>query len=401
LSSHSFAGEPLGLRYLVACQVLALQPSLILYVAPSYFGVLARTLGFSNQDLARVGTAETLAPAIVMAGLSFVIGRMNLKALCLFALATTLLSLIASMFVTTITLLLPLRALIGSGLAVLTCAVAIYIAATRVPVRWFGWQLTLTTLVTMAGLAAMPAVEARWGLSGFYVALLLLSPATAWAVIVLPPRPLADRKAENEARSDHADGLPSPSATWRNPGAILGLVALAFYAAYIYPTYYFGDRTGAALGLSAQDSGFVLSATTPVGLAGSLLASWLGYRFGTVRPVAACALLAVVGALALAAFPGIIGFWIAFGTLSFIWNAAQPYLYDAIARHDTDGRFLVAIGPVENGTKALMLTGYATLMDSGSATLPILVSSVFMLLSAGATALSARASARTAAQAPA
>ena len=84
---------------------------------------------------------------------------------------------LACALVTELNTLLIFRAIVGASASVLASATMVYIAATALPVRWFGVQMTLTTRLVMAGLAILPIVEQKFGLPGFYVTLVIFAPA--------------------------------------------------------------------------------------------------------------------------------------------------------------------------------------------------------------------------------
>ena len=368
--------ETRSVTYLVAAQLLIFQSSLGQYVTPIYFGALARQLGYSNQQLAAIGTTEAAASIFVVIAIALFIGRLNMRKLCLVAAGMLTAATLACALTTDPAVLLILRALVGASATVISSAGMVYVAATAIPVRWFGVQMTLTTLLTMAGLAGMPIIERQFGLPGFYVTLVLLAPATFWAAFVLPAHP----KPASEALK--GDSSLAASAGWRNPAAIIALLAILAYAAYIYPMYNFSDRIGTAIGLAPVYIGFVLSATTPIGVVGSLLATTLGNRFGAVRPIAASAVLAGIGYLYFHFSTDVLGFWVAISVMSFIWNFAQPYLVSTVGRADPDGRFVFLNGLAFEGGRILTTFVFAASLSAIGPAGPALLGTVLMTLSA-------------------
>ena len=368
--------ETRSITYLIAAQVLALQPSLVVYVTPIYFGALARNMGLSNQQLAGIGTVEALAAVIVVASIALFIGRLDLRKVGLAAVSVMAIAILLCAATQEFEQLLALRALVGASLSVLASAAMVYIAATAIPVRWFGWQMTLTTLIVMAGLAGLPIIEREFGLVGFYVTLLILTPATLWAVHVLPAHPKPASQAL-EGRASYAQ-----AAGWRNPAAIVALLAVLMYSAYVYPMYNFADRIGDAIGMLPEHIGFVLSATTPLGLVGSLLASTFGNRFGSVRPIVVSAALAAVGFFVFSIWTDVLGYWVSIGIMSFVWNFAQPYLVATVGRADVDGRFVFLNGPAAEGGRLLTTFGFAGILGLVGPAGPALLGALLMTVSA-------------------
>jgi MFS transporter, DHA1 family, inner membrane transport protein len=358
--------EERSLRYLIASLVIVLQPSLVLYVTPLYLGALARARDLAPEALAIVGSVEAGGAAVAMIVLAMFVRRLDLRVLGVLALAALTIGTLGCLFASRLETLLPLRALVGVGVAFLATASNLYLAATLQPVRWFGWQMTLSTLVTMAAVVALPLLERRFGLNAYYAAALLLTPATLWAILSLPYQARPQTTALNATVLDAADGragVAAPSSV-SLAAPLLAIVAIMFYAAYVYPTYNFSERIGAAIQLDAVFVGVVLSVTTGIGLMGSLLASAINDRWGILGPVAASAAIAAVGAVTLAVRADALGFWIAMGAMSFVWNFAQPFLYANLASCDRDGRYLFLLGPTQDGTRSVMMLVYGVTLGS-------------------------------------
>lgn len=349
--------ETRSVRYLAACQLLVLQPALVMFATPQYFGALARDKGFTETQLATVGSVEALSAALVVVCLSLLADRVSPRAAGTIGAVLLTVATLGCIKADTMATLLPMRVLVGTGVSVVASVTNVYIAATRVPERWFGWQMTLSTLLVMGGVVVLPRVEQQFGLTGFYVVLVVLAPVTLWAIRVLPAH------ATPPPERAPPPGPRAGAGAWWNPAAILALLALLLYAGYVYPTYNFSERMGTMIGLTPVYIGGVLSITTPIGLLGSLFASASGDRFGTVMPLAVCAILAAGGAAALMEWPSVGGFWIAMAAMSFVFNYAQPYLCAEVARADRDGRFVYLIGPVQDTARGAVMLLLAFVLE--------------------------------------
>lgn len=129
----------------------------------------------------------------------------------------------------------------------------------------------------------------------------------------------------------------------------------------------FLERIGANVGLTQKESGAVLSVGLLIGMAGSLLASWIG---ATCRRwlVAVGANAAIVGAITLVALEPTGGTYkIAVGLFMLAWNLFIPYQIGIIADADPGKKLLALVpaaasvgaigGPVIGGT-LIVQSGY-------------------------------------------
>jgi predicted MFS family arabinose efflux permease len=111
----------------------------------------------------------------------------------------------------------------------------------------------------------------------------------------------------------------------------------------------FVDQIGIQTGLNADDRGTVLSVTGFIGLAGGVVAAWLGARIGRVLPIAIGLSLNVAAAVGLALCESIL----AFSAFNLLWGLAYnflaPYLMGALAALDARGRWAVAGESLWNG----------------------------------------------------
>ena len=153
--------------------------------------------------------------------------------------------------------------------------------------------------------------------------------------------------------------------------AVLGLLALALFFVGQATLNSFMPAIGHAMGLDAASAGRVIGLGMPFGLAGALLAGWLGER---VRPLAvigtAVALLAVAGLL-LTATPALPVFAGSVVVLAVSTMLCVPYFFAGLGSHDAHGRY-TALGPammlagVGSGPAvAVMLNGWAGLPAVG------------------------------------
>jgi predicted MFS family arabinose efflux permease len=163
----------------------------------------------------------------------------------------------------------------------------------------------------------------------------ILMPFFVW---LLPPR-----QAEREQKpSLWADLVSAPNRAF----ALFAMLALFIYESGQSAVFMFIAEIGDRSGLDEQAVGVALTGTALAGLAGALLAAWLGGRFGIRWPIMigiSGNVLAAVGlALVASALPYVL--------LNVTWNLAYyfvvPYLMGVMAELDDRGRWVVAVDAI-------------------------------------------------------
>jgi predicted MFS family arabinose efflux permease len=236
-----------------------------------------------------------------------------------------------------------LAAGLGEGAAIAAANSAA--ASARDPDRLFARATVLGGVIAAGFLVALPFALEPWGHPGGFGAILAISllglPFLSWLPAISDP-------------GATARGLPARK--------LLGFSALAsifLFSVAQAAIWAFSERIGIAVGLSRQEVGLALGATTVAGLAGGLLAALVGTCGGRMALLAA-GLGANVGSTWMVAIAGSSELYLA-GLLawSLAFYFALPYLLGTAAALDRRGRWTaaaagvsavgVAIGPVSAG----------------------------------------------------
>ncbi len=231
------------------------------------------------------------------------------------------------------------RVMAGVGSALVGAAGTAAAAGARDPQRVFAIVTFTSYLLIAAEPPLLPFVLIPFGATGGFFALaaatLLAMPLFVW---LLPPH-RSDAEAES---SVWAGLLRAPNRSF----ALFAMLALFIYEAGQGAVFMFVAEIGERSQLGEQAVGNALGATALAGLAGAVLAAWLGGRFGSRWPIALGIggnALAAAG-LALAVSP------IPYVAMNLIWNLAYyfvvPYLMGVMAALDDRGRWVVAVGAI-------------------------------------------------------
>ena len=207
------------------------------------------------------------------------------------------------------------------------------------PKRVYAIVLFASGLLLAAEPLLVPLVMTPFGASGVFYALAgataIMMPLFVW---LLPPR----QKEREEKSSIWADLRSAPNRSF----AVFAMVALFIYEAGQSAVFMFIAEIGERSGLSEQAVGAALTGTAIAGLAGALLAAWLGGRFGNRGPI----VIGIGGNVLAAVGLALVASAIPYVFLNVTWNLAYyfvvPYLMGVMAELDDRGRWVVAVDAI-------------------------------------------------------
>jgi predicted MFS family arabinose efflux permease len=248
---------------------------------------------------------------------------------------------IASAYADSLTALLVARSITGIGAGLISAAGTAAAASSRHPERVFAIITVLHNIVLSAQYKIIPYVMTQTDPSGCYLMMAAIGvvslPLCRW---LLPPR-----KTAADEGSLVTLLLSAPNRMF----AVVVMLGMFTFEMGQGGLFTFLDQIGIQAGLDADQRGTVLSVTSFMGLAGGVLAAWLGTRFGRVWPISIGLGLNVVAAAGLAVFESSF----AYSALNLLWafayNFLLPYLMGALARLDDRGRWAVAGDSFYNG----------------------------------------------------
>ena len=331
---------------------------------PVWWGALAKVRGYSLVDYGVLITAGQIGPSLASIVLAAVLQRLDRRRVIATAMLVCALTFVGFALVTN-----ALAVAILWGLTMATqSAVGYYLAQSyfsELPDmdRQLGIHVTLSMLLQAVLLAVIPRFAASNGLVGLQTALGLGALTAAAMALTLPGRP----KHGAEPAAAMATPPPTNAVGWRfllRPAVLLAIMTFVVFYTYITEFFGYSERFGNALGLSSVTVGEVLGATTLVGLAGSLLVTVVGDRFGRVWPLTIGSALGLIAAVVVVIHSlGATGYWIGMSLFSIVWSLMQPYATALLLAVDPTGRALVLSVPV----RGLLGAGIAALVTGMSA----------------------------------
>ncbi len=237
--------------------------------------------------------------------------------------------------------LLLARTITGIGAGFVSAAGTASAASSLQPERIFAIVTVLHNLLLSAEFKVIPYVTTQTDPVGGYLMMGCVAvaalPLCCW---LLPPR-----KIDGDGGSLVTLLLSAPNRKL----AVVVMIGMFAFEAGQSGVFTFVDQIGIQAGQDANQRGTTLSVTGFIGLAGGVLAAWLGTRFGRIWPISIGLGLNVAAAVGLAVCETSFGYI----ALNLLWGLAYnflvPYLMGALAALDDRGRWAVAGDAFWNG----------------------------------------------------
>jgi predicted MFS family arabinose efflux permease len=175
---------------------------------------------------------------------------------------------------------------------------------------------------------------AAGGFIFFSIAAVCLLPFSFW---LLPPK----RNEQEEAKGESV-WLALRSAPNRKL-AIYAMLAMFIYEVGQGAVYVLTAKIGGEVGMTPTEVGWAYTWASYLGLLGGAAAAWLGNRAGYLKPVVLAIFFNVVPAVLYIFCESGLQFFVLYTIWSMAYYFLTPYIYDALARLDKLGRWVVAL----------------------------------------------------------
>ena len=324
---------------------------------PFMLGATMDGLGLSTSQASLLGTAEFTALMLASFAVSPFISRVPRKWL---AMAGVTVAIVLNVVCATIHPLhygtaLVLRALIGAGCGVTMAAGNATVANARDPERLSAQMSTGYVLMMMVACLIFPWAAANWGYTGVYLALAGMMLSLCPFLMQLPQH--SAEPVEAVVHDVHGTSAPGINAL----AAAAILVAMLIFAMRDMSGWTFVERLGVAAGYTSAQVGQLLSAQAVIGIAGPIIAAFLGSRRGLTMPIVFGILAAGAPYYLMLTVPGSkLAYTIAALFLAGTYFFTQAYLIALAAELDRKGRIVAAAGGFVSGGSAIgpALGGY-------------------------------------------
>ena len=352
-------------KAIAAAIVLSFIGNAVFMGMPMLVGALSDSLGFSEQQVGWLASADLGGMFISSILTSLLITRMNRRYLALIGIAIAVL---ANYIATTFQAFEPLfvtRVIAGFGSGICYATGVATLAGSHHTGRNFSILMFALVAINAIELYSFPLLSALWGVNGIFMA---FAASFLIALFFLQWLPVAAAE-ENTHTTQKRETVPT-YLPW------CCLLAVACFYITIGSYWSFIERAGVDAGLSDTFIANVLTAGTICTLLGCFAATWLSAKMGQSKPLIGALLAMTLNLLLLAT--GIVPVIYIVGTLlfNFMWLFTDIFQLGTLSNMDHSGRYAAlvpaaqglaqTIGPSVAGYLLAANMGYGSVMVMGA-----------------------------------
>jgi MFS family permease len=330
-----------------AATAVALAGAIVSYFVwlglPVILGSLVTGLGFTDQQIGWVGSAENLG---VLLGATFVSGKARtrrFRRLALIGAAFAVCADVTTLGINSIGAFCIVRLIGGAGSGACYSASIACLSLTRRPTRTFSILMVVMTIANSLEILGLPLVVDRWGVTGVYTFLAVSYGLPMVFLGLIPARISSSGRTEEEINTTTSIGKrQSARLAW------LCLVGIVLFNIAASSFWAYAERIGVFAGMTTGRISDTLTLCNLLGLAGTVAAYWISQVWGQHRPQLVCLAVMIVAygmwSVNLTPRTYVIGVFVFFQ----IWAIVAVYQLGTLSTIDQSGRY-VALVPGAQG----------------------------------------------------
>lgn len=330
--SGSTAKDRRSVASAVALSVIALATPNIL---PQFMVAVVADLRFTEREVGLLSSAMMAGAMLSAIAATFWVRRISWHRAAYLSLLGLVIANVASLSGHSLALFFALQCIVGFCGGSLYSLVLVVLSEARNPDRAFGFTIAAQAVYGVVGLLAGPSLLGLAGVNGILSAFVLLGSVGFLFVTFLP---LHGRLVKSDRAAIRFLKLPT----------LLALFGCFFFFFNVGCYWTYVELIGSVAGLGLRELSNGLALGVAFGIAGGLLASWLGERPGRLILIAVCAAGTVIAAIMLLGTIHLIGFVTSAVLYNFVWNLSLAYQYSAVNAADRSGRGLAAAPAFHN-----------------------------------------------------
>jgi predicted MFS family arabinose efflux permease len=343
--SNSIFDQP---RAILAAVIISIVGNAVFIGMPMLVGSLADTLGFDEQQLGWLASADLMGIFVASIAASLLVNRVNRQLLVYIGISVAIMANFSSTIFHQFDSLFIIRIIAGLGEGMCYSVGVATIAGTHKTARNFSILLFVLVAVNAIELYTFPSISEQWGVDGIF---LFFCAAFVMTYIFVPWLPRTNKEANNSqipTSNDHVNKGRIPA--WI-PWLCLAAVACVYINVGAF--WAFIERLGVDASLSDDFISNTLALGTLFTLSGCAIATWMGNKYGQSKPlIAAFALMtAILFLLAFKVTP--ISYVVAATVFNFCWLFIDVFQLGTIGNIDHSGKYAALVPGAQGLTQSI------------------------------------------------
>jgi len=344
-------------KALIAAIIFSVMAVFAMMTGPVYVGALMQHLGFDFGQASLIVSLEYLGIALASLCAAFWMHRVSWKTAGVFAAAVVIAGNVLSISASSFEALRIIRFLVGflgEGTAFVVAIAVISSSADQQ--RNFGFSIASQVTFGVLAMVALPRIIESYGFAGLMAPLAVLALLFSVAAIWLPSGAGSDAADAAGAEMGESKGSALP--------ALVVLFAMFVWCTGLGAIWNFAQVIAEAGGLTTVQAGDAIGLSTACAIAGGLIASALGSRFGSLLPVAVALTVQMIMIWLLQGEMSWIQFAMTAAFFQIFWNITGPFLMGSVAMTDPTGKVSLAIPAAQIGGLFLGLAVAGQMIES-------------------------------------
>ena len=335
-------------KVIIAAIVISIVGNAVFLGMPMLVGSLADSLGFDEQQLGWLASADLMGIFVASIAASLLVNRVNRQLLVYVGITVAILANYSSTIFHQFDSLLIIRIIAGLGEGMCYSIGVATLAGSHKTARNFSILLFVLVAVNSIELYTFPSISAEWGVNGIFLFFCIAFVMTYFFVRWLPESNKEAYIEDNNNENQQTNKVSIPA--WI-PWLCLAAVACVYINVGAF--WAFIERLGADASLSDDFISNTLALGTLFTLSGCAIATWMGNKYGQSKPlIAAFALMtAILFLLAFKVSP--ISYVIAATVFNFSWLFIDVFQLGTIGNIDHTGKYATLVPGAQGLTQSV------------------------------------------------
>lgn len=337
-------------KAILAAVIISIVGNAVFIGMPMLVGSLADTLGFDDQQLGWLASADLMGIFVASIIASLLVNRVNRQLLVYIGITVAIIANFSSTIFHDFNTLFIIRIIAGLGEGICYSVGVATLAGTHKTARNFSILLFVLVAVNALELYTFPSISDKWGVDGIFIFFCIAFVGTYFFVRWLPRsnKEASTEESNEDSVSQHTNKVIIP--TWI-PWLCLAAVACVYINVGAF--WAFIERLGVDASLSNDFISNTLALGTLFTLSGCAVATWMGNKYGQSKPLIAAFVLmtSILFLLALKVTP--LSYVIAATVFNFSWLFIDVFQLGTIGNIDHSGKYAALVPGAQGLTQSI------------------------------------------------